>query len=397
MPRIFISYSHDSEEHKNRVHDLASRIRAIEGLQVIIDRDKLPAGPSEGWTLWSEAQVRDADKLLIACTEPYYRRYEGLEKPGIGLGSVCEAQAIRQLLYNTGGINQKFRVVMLAEGDSHHIPLQLQKYHRYALYRPNAYEEMIAWLSGHSPALTISEPSVAIPWPTSIADYQWTLADRQEIFQAFEKTITGQSTSRVLLISGSSNNGKTVLMSELHAYVKQLNTDSVLVDFKGCPSMDDLFQSLRLDLGSAILRNAYKSSGTARFHDLIADFQQLAKPLSLIFDTYEQASADTQKWIESQLLLRLDRIPAIVVVIGGQTVPDHNKYAWRRLADVHELGPIEQPEHWMAYIHRKWNNPSAVTLDQVQTLTMATDGQPGILSALIDNMVGRSRKGAGAR
>jgi SEFIR domain len=309
MPRIFISYSHDSEEHKERVRDLAFRLRSVSGLSVIIDNDVLPSGPSEGWPLWSEAQVRDADKLLIACTESYYKRYEGLEAPGTGLGSVCEARAIRQLIYNTSGINQKFRVITFAEADNSYIPVQLQGYYRFPLYNPNTYDELITWLTGYAPVPVTAESHVAVQWLTSLAGHQWSLADRQEIFRAFERVIAGQSTRRILLVSGSSNKGKTALMSELHAYVRELNAVSVLVDFKGCPSMDNLFQSLRLDLGPTILKNSYHSSGTARFHELIADFQRLVTPLLLIFDTYEQASDNTQKWIESQLLLRLSRWP----------------------------------------------------------------------------------------
>lgn len=52
--RVFISYSHDNEEHKARVYDLAKRLRA-DGLTVIIDHDMLPGGPPEGWSVWSEA------------------------------------------------------------------------------------------------------------------------------------------------------------------------------------------------------------------------------------------------------------------------------------------------------------------------------------------------------
>src|SRR2546421_4925168 len=103
MPRVFISYSHDSNAH---VADLAARLRAS-GVQVTVDSDTGPGGPSEGWEAWSEAQVKDADRVLIACTETYCRRYELKEDPGVGLGAVWEARAIRQLLYGAGGFNEK--------------------------------------------------------------------------------------------------------------------------------------------------------------------------------------------------------------------------------------------------------------------------------------------------
>ena len=48
MQRVFISYSHDSEDHKDRVHALADRLRA-DGV---------------------------ADLVLVAATQTYCQRYE---------------------------------------------------------------------------------------------------------------------------------------------------------------------------------------------------------------------------------------------------------------------------------------------------------------------------------
>jgi len=38
MPKVFISYSHDSEEHAARVGELALRLRD-EGIDVVLDQD----------------------------------------------------------------------------------------------------------------------------------------------------------------------------------------------------------------------------------------------------------------------------------------------------------------------------------------------------------------------
>jgi hypothetical protein len=179
MQRVFISYSHDNDEHKARINSLAKRLRD-DGLIVIIDRDMLPAGPPQGWPAWSEAQVQDADFVLVACTANYYRRYELQEDPGTGLGVVCEARTIRQLLYNRGGHNEKFRVILFAAEDERFIPMQLQGYHRYVLYREDGYAELLAWL--HPPDRLASSPqaqSPAIRWPLPARDYAWVMADRR--------------------------------------------------------------------------------------------------------------------------------------------------------------------------------------------------------------------------
>src|SRR5262249_31936714 len=144
----------------------------------------------------------------------------------------------------------------------------------------------------------------------------------------FNKLITGQSQKRILLLSGGSNTGKTVLLAELIDYARHLQLPAAWLDFKGCPSLDDLFEMLRLDLGPVILRHSYSAAGTGRFFQLISDLQQLSAPLLLVFDTYEQASADAQKWLESQILPRLERAPGVVVVISGQKIPEHDRHPW---------------------------------------------------------------------
>ena len=64
MANVFISYSHDSEQHKQRVRQLAEDLRNQHGLDVLIDQHMLPGGPAEGWSHWSEEQVRQASKVL---------------------------------------------------------------------------------------------------------------------------------------------------------------------------------------------------------------------------------------------------------------------------------------------------------------------------------------------
>ena len=51
-PRVFISYSHVSDEHADRVLALADALRHG-GLDVILDQYVHPA-PDEGWPRWME-------------------------------------------------------------------------------------------------------------------------------------------------------------------------------------------------------------------------------------------------------------------------------------------------------------------------------------------------------
>jgi hypothetical protein len=65
-PRVFISYSHDSGGHRDRVLDLADRLRS-DGIDAIIDQ--YVQVPPEGWAGWCEAEIEKACFVLMVCTE----------------------------------------------------------------------------------------------------------------------------------------------------------------------------------------------------------------------------------------------------------------------------------------------------------------------------------------
>jgi hypothetical protein len=386
LTRAFISYSHDSEQHKERVAQLANRLRS-DRIEIIIDSDKLPGGPDEGWPQWSERQVEVADRVLVVCTLKYRERYDGVQLPGVGLGAVCEASAIRQLIHDSAGVNRRIRVLILDPADEQHIPLQLRRYHS---YRPNieeSYNQLLEWLRESGPSPTLPEStSASCSWPTASPTYEYPLADRKEEFSLFEKTITGGNRKRILLFKGDSNSGKTVLMSELLSYARHLHLRTAFLDFKGCPSEDDLFESFKLDLGHHLMPNSFGEKD-GKFFYLISDLQLLSEPLILFFDTYQEVSDSSRRWIEKHLLTRLERIPSVVVVIGGQQVPEYQRQSWRDLSEFRELRAIRRVEDWLEYIRRKWPSPH-VNSDYVKALILATRGNPGQLSALLETMMG---------
>ena len=84
---VFISYSHDSPEHMDRVLDLANRLRS-EGIDAELDRYE--DAPPEGWPRWCDRKIQEAQFVLVVCTETYLRRFEGADQPGQGLGAKWE-------------------------------------------------------------------------------------------------------------------------------------------------------------------------------------------------------------------------------------------------------------------------------------------------------------------
>jgi tetratricopeptide (TPR) repeat protein len=142
---VFISYSHDSPQHKARVLELADRLRA-DGLNCIIDQydDETPA---EGWPLWMDKQIHKANFVLMVCTETYYRRVMGDEQPGKGLGARWEGHIILQHLYNHGVFNTKFIPILFAESDEQYILTPVAGVTRYRVDTKEGYEVLYSRLT----------------------------------------------------------------------------------------------------------------------------------------------------------------------------------------------------------------------------------------------------------
>ena len=144
-PRVFISYSHDTVEHQERVLSFADRLRA-DGIDAEIDQYN--AAPPEGWPLWCEQQIEAADFVLMICTETYYRRVSGDEERGKGLGVVWEARIIRQLLYDAGAVRSKFVPALFSDASPEQIPTPIKGWTRYVLDTSDGYEELYRRLTG---------------------------------------------------------------------------------------------------------------------------------------------------------------------------------------------------------------------------------------------------------
>ena len=79
IPKAFISYSHDSQDHKKWVLDLATRLRN-NGIDAILDQWDLK--PGDDLPRFMEQGLIAADCVLMICTDKY------VEKANAGAGGV---------------------------------------------------------------------------------------------------------------------------------------------------------------------------------------------------------------------------------------------------------------------------------------------------------------------
>lgn len=141
-PKVFISYSHDSQSHRDFVREIANQLRA-DGLNCIIDQ-YVNGFPPEGWQRWMEDQIEAADFVLLVCTETYLKRYRGHEENG-GKGVTFEGVVISQSLYDHYYRNSKFVPVIPENGSLDNVPISLKQYSTYTL--PKQYDNLYRYLT----------------------------------------------------------------------------------------------------------------------------------------------------------------------------------------------------------------------------------------------------------
>ena len=380
MPtRVFISYSQDSAAHQERVHALAQRLRA-EGISIIFDRDCPDGGPDEGWDKWSEQQAAQAEIVLLVFTPTYRQCWDGKQAPKVRQGATHETKVLYRRLYEAGAEVKFCRAVIFEDDHQNCIPHFIAGLHTFNANRD--YANLLGWLRSLGATPPLATLDTDLRWPGCLADYPWPLADRVEPFLLFQHLITRQRQEQIVLVQGSSGSGKTVLLTEWFKFAKQLGLLAVQLDLKGCPALDELFDTLALEVQAAILPAFHSASGGPRKTALLKDVERLRRPLLLGFDTYQDVSADIADWIEGQLLRRVGQCPGLIIVLSGQKVPDPTRYPWAAQALPLTLPPIKDTKPWYEYAQNALGNPD-ITEDHIEMLLHISQGEPGQTSAFL--------------
>ncbi len=90
-PKVFISYSHDSDEHKEWVRQLGTKLRE-KGVDVTLDQWDLGLGDDR--ILFMEKGVTDSDRVLVICTDVYVEKANA-RKRGAGYeGYIITAELV---------------------------------------------------------------------------------------------------------------------------------------------------------------------------------------------------------------------------------------------------------------------------------------------------------------
>ena len=226
--RVFVSYSHDSNEHRARVIDLAQRLRE-DGVDCRIDAF-VNGHPPEGWPLWMEREFREADFVLLVCSEVYHRRFRVDEISEKGLGVIWESNLTREHIYAAQGKIRKIVPILFEGAVKKDIPALLRgRCNHY--YLKEQYASLLRHLTDQPMVVPMpigpkKDLPVSTHWPTEEIDagdkFATSIRNRMSALHRHVEKLT-QDQYRVIRqlrglrqvrVSGCAGSGKTLVAAE---------------------------------------------------------------------------------------------------------------------------------------------------------------------------------------
>ncbi len=193
-PQVFISYSHDSEEHKNWVLQLATRLRH-NGVDVILDCWNLKLG--QDLASFMEKGLSESQRVICICSETYVEKSNN-KNAGVGYEKQIMTAELMEDLNNNWIIP-----IIRNNSSSNKVPLFL-KGRLYISFEENNllesnYEELLRDL--------LDEPVLPIP-PIGKNPFKTIKKFSQQKFIPSNEKYTSPSKVGIVTFDYSNNNGR---------------------------------------------------------------------------------------------------------------------------------------------------------------------------------------------
>jgi hypothetical protein len=307
-PKVFISYSWDSDKHKERVLALSDHLRD-EGIDCDIDQYYMNV--PEGWARWMSKKVKESDYVLVVCTKTYYQRAMDEEEPGVGKGVKWEGAIITDAIYNNEAKNDKFIPVLFSSEEMPNVPEPLLSVSRYVVSTKQGYEDLCRRLTnqpltekpglGKLKALPPrkaypgqSEP-IQTPGPnpsSENANEPLKFRNRVNELNLIFGSENSLSENTLVVIDAPAGYGKTELLKELQKRYETVGWKYVFVDLEHFSTEAEIRNEIVRQIGgNHILRTDPDPDFNLRVQ--IALFGKIV----LLFDSVEKADEKPVTWL----------------------------------------------------------------------------------------------------
>ena len=231
--RVFISYSHDSAAHSERVLSFSERLRA-DGIETLLDQ-YLNDPPRQGWLRWQQKQIAKADFIIVVCTDGYYRRFRMNpdldERAGADWASFLSIQEV----YSSRG--EKLVPVCLTRGEERWIPEPLRSSTYYTIESEDGYRDLYRLLTGQPAPVKPFAPDKESVRSAGSYDISRVIKygpaeligrehELKLLDDALDKMARGdQNRPRILIFVGAGGEGKTSLVAKWAAAIAHREWD----------------------------------------------------------------------------------------------------------------------------------------------------------------------------
>lgn len=176
--KVFISYSWDSEEHKDWVFNLAKKLIEKYSIDVILDRYDLLAGDS--MTYFMENSLDISDKVLMILT-PSYKLKANERKGGVGY----EHSMISQGLFKNQKDNTKFIPVLRRGRSEESAPMFIESLIYHSMVDDNRFESDLEELA----RLIYDKPKLVKPELGDFSGFNSTHEPKDPILERANKVV----------------------------------------------------------------------------------------------------------------------------------------------------------------------------------------------------------------
>ena len=307
-PKVFVSYSHDSSDHKAWVLKLASDLRA-QGIDVILDRWDLVAG--QDVSMFMQKGIEGADRVLMICSADYVQKAEA-GRGGVGYERLIVTAEVVQSIDTI-----KFIPILRANNDSKKVPqfmgprlyidfeddaayaVKLEELAREihgapALSKPPLGENPFSGTPIGSTQIRTLGPMGTLP-PAEFLDSDWFSRECEKAQQGIKKrvSLTGHMELRVAITHEMSKSQIELLNAVKHSEIQTFGWPIAVTlenreEYKPRPYQDGIRAEVSIGALTGSGRTSYDYwalSSRGDFYLLQSLFEDSRQPQCIFFDT----------------------------------------------------------------------------------------------------------------